>query len=79
MAASANHTPGRGSGGALRCSECGKCVSYRDPDVMAYTLYGTQYDTEPPDPVYICGPCWDGLTDEDKALIERVAWMMTKR
>ena len=57
----------------IRCNYCGRFIGYRTR--WHYTPYGTVLDYEPPDDVNICVRCHDALTEEDIALIERIAWL----
>ena len=52
------------------CNRCGKFISYKDVDARTYTNYGSYPDTEPPDEEFICGNCWNGLSDERKSYYE---------
>lgn len=46
----------------MKCDWCGKFMSYKDKDAMTYTYHGGCIDTEPPQPIEICGKCWNDLS-----------------
>ena len=43
--------------GQLKCDDCGKFISHNDAKAITYTPYGSTSDSEPPDPLEICGRC----------------------
>lgn len=51
---------------ALKCGWCGKFISYKDKDAMRYVNYGSYPDLDPPEPIDICGRCWNKLSDKEK-------------
>ena len=51
----------------VKCDWCGQFISYKDKDAMTYTTYGSYCDDTPPESTYICGKCWNKLSDEARA------------
>ena len=55
-----------------RCSHCGRYVGYKTR--WAYTPFDANA-LEPPDEVYICTKCYDAMSEEQKGLTNRIAWI----
>jgi len=54
------------------CYACGKFVPWSSH--VTWVSYGSQYDTEPPDPEFMHIKCWE--SDEMRRdSISRVAWL----
>ena len=49
-----------------RCSTCGRFVCSGGP-VWVMTNWGSSYDLEPPDDIFICVVCWDKFDDRERA------------
>lgn len=55
------------------CSVCGRFVSWEKG--VSYVPYGTSYDMEPPDAVYMHTQCWESLTQQEQELTKSISWL----
>ena len=56
----------------MRCSDCGRFISFDDPEARGYTPYGDSTMLEPPDELRICGRCWTMMESDEKQTYESV-------
>lgn len=60
-----------------QCRFCCKFIGYADMEAgqtVSWTPYGGPLDLEPPDDRWAHRRCWAAATDEDRRLINRIAW-----
>ena len=59
----------------LRCRDCGKFIGFKNPEAITYVPWGSSYDLSPPDPEYLCGKCYELLTNREKESLENGSWI----
>ena len=59
----------------FRCEECGRFIGFNDKDAITYTYWGNSYDLTPPDARFMCGKCYEGLTEAEVKSLEQATWI----
>ena len=57
----------------IRCDICGKLMGYHE--WYTWTPYGSCMDLEPPDSQEAHVRCYEGMTEAERHLTERISWI----